>query len=727
MINNDKIFSCESFIMNESFQNALLIGNVSNDDVFTTSNLIYFPKRLVEYNKVQNQGKGYVWVENSWVYIFNINYKLFLKKIRNICNSKNIQNLFDIKYNSFDYNMYKRGRISKDRIRIELIRFKEFFSIEVINLLQMVINSKRASFKNVYKTIITEITEKTYIKETINIQEYITPLSIECKTELKNNPLLQYQQEFVEKYDYLKRKLHLRGILLSFDQGLGKTLTSLALSLHLNVDQVIIICPNSVKNTTWSDEIVTKFDSYVKDPQKALEDIYVYNDPTRVYNKAKDPKYIITNNESISKILGLINKNKKTLIIVDECQNYRYVDTKRCTDIMTLINSIKGELDVLPMSGTPIKGSPNELTPTIMMIDKMFDLKTAQIFNKSFNINNNLASEIVKNRFNSIIYRRTKETEKETLQLPEKHFLEEEMIVSYPDRYTLRTCFGEIEELQNKYYEELYDSLGDIPKRFEWFVNRYCDKRIPKETIEKYIRYIRTKIIKRKTDTTVNEYTVEEFVMFCENYVEPNIKNPKELKEFVYYKKCYVRITARSRGLAIGQILPKRRAEMFIDMINNNEEKIYNIILSAEKKTALFSACKPVIKRLEEFCDKYKIKYVTITGDNPKERPALIKQFQEDEKTEVLIGTNSTMGVGITITCANTEIIFGQPWRGADLNQLSDRIHRIGQDAECFIYTTHYTSEDKNLSDRYNDIINWSNTMTKSYVEDITNVDIDEG
>ena len=97
MINNDKIFSCESFIMNENFQNAFLIGNVSNDDVFTTSNLIYFPKRLVEYNKVQNQGKGYVWVENSWVYIFNINYKLFLKKIRNICNIKNIQNLFDIK------------------------------------------------------------------------------------------------------------------------------------------------------------------------------------------------------------------------------------------------------------------------------------------------------------------------------------------------------------------------------------------------------------------------------------------------------------------------------------------------------------------------------------------------------------------------------------------------------------------------------------------------------
>lgn len=712
--------------MNESFQNALLMGNVLKEDSFTTSNLIFFPKRLVEYNPPTVSKVNYIELRDSWVYVFNINYKLFLKKIRNICNSKNIQNLFDIKYNNFDFEMYKRGRISRDRIRIELIRFKEFFSIEVINLLQMIINTKRASFKNIYKIIITEITEKTYIKETIDIQEYITPLSIECKTELKNNPLLQYQKEFVEKYDYLKRKLHLRGILLSFDQGLGKTLTSLALSLHLNVDQVIIICPNSVKNTTWSDEIVTKFDSYVKDPQKALEDIYVYNDPTRVYNKAKDPKYIVTNNESISKISNIINKNKKTLIIVDECQNYRYVDTKRCTEIMNLINSIKGELDVLPMSGTPIKGSPNELTPTIMMIDKTFDLETAQIFNKSFNVNNILASEIVKNRFNSIIYRRTKETEKETLQLPEKYFIEEEMNVSYPDRYTLRSCFDEIAELESKYYQELYDSLGDIPSRFEWFVNRYCDRRIPIEVKNKYIRYLRKKIIDRKGDSSLNEYTIEEFVTFCEKYVEPNIRNPKELKVFIYYKKAYVRIAARARGLAMGQVLPKRRAEMFIDMINNNEEKIYNIILSAEKKTALFSACKPVIKRLEEFCNKYKIKYVTITGDNPKERPALIKQFQEDEKTEVLIGTNSTMGVGITITCANTEIIFGQPWRGADLNQLSDRIHRIGQDAECFIYTTHYTSNDKNLSDRYNEIVDWSNTMTKSYVEDITNVEMDE-
>ena len=297
--------------MNENFQNALLMGNVSKEDSFTTSNLMFFPKRLVEYNPPTVSKVNYIEVRDSWVYIFNINYKLFLKKIRDICNSKNIQNLFDIKYNNFDFEMYKRGRISRDRIRIELIRFKEYFSIEVIHLLQMIINTKRASFKNIYKIIITEITEKTYIKETIDIQEYITPLSIECKTELKNNPLLQYQQEFVEKYDYLKRKLHLRGILLSFDQGLGKTLTSLALSLHLNVDQVIIICPNSVKNTTWSDEIVTKFDSYVKDPQKALEDIYVYNDPTRVYNKAKDPKYIVTNNESISKISNIINKNKK--------------------------------------------------------------------------------------------------------------------------------------------------------------------------------------------------------------------------------------------------------------------------------------------------------------------------------------------------------------------------------------------------------------------------------
>ena len=116
--------------MNENFQNALLMGNVSKEDSFTTSNLIFFPKRLVEYNPPTVSKVNYIEVRDSWVYIFNINYKLFLKKIRNICNSKNIQNLFDIKYNNFDFEMYKRGRISRDRIRIELIRFKEFFSFD---------------------------------------------------------------------------------------------------------------------------------------------------------------------------------------------------------------------------------------------------------------------------------------------------------------------------------------------------------------------------------------------------------------------------------------------------------------------------------------------------------------------------------------------------------------------------------------------------------------------
>ena len=48
----------------------------------------------VEYNPPTVSKVNYIEIRDSWVYIFNINYKLFLKKIRNICNSKNIQNLF---------------------------------------------------------------------------------------------------------------------------------------------------------------------------------------------------------------------------------------------------------------------------------------------------------------------------------------------------------------------------------------------------------------------------------------------------------------------------------------------------------------------------------------------------------------------------------------------------------------------------------------------------------
>ena len=44
------------------------------------------------------------------------------------------------------------------------------------------------------------------------------------------------------------------GYILAFEQGLGKTLTSIGLAECLKVDHVYIVCPNSLKEN-WALEI----------------------------------------------------------------------------------------------------------------------------------------------------------------------------------------------------------------------------------------------------------------------------------------------------------------------------------------------------------------------------------------------------------------------------------------------------------------------------------------
>lgn len=95
----------------------------------------------------------------------------------------------------------------------------------------------------------------------------------------------------------------------------------------------------------------------------------------------------------------------------------------------------------------------------------------------------------------------------------------------------------------------------------------------------------------------------------------------------------------------------------------------------------------------------------------------LIDKFKNDDSCDCLVGTNSTMGVGVTITCANQELIFGAPWRKADFDQLSDRIYRIGQTTDCFIYNCLLRSKEKNLSDRMDEILTWSGDMVDSYIQ----------
>lgn len=105
----------------------------------------------------------------------------------------------------------------------------------------------------------------------------------------------------------------------------------------------------------------------------------------------------------------------------------------------------------------------------------------------------------------------------------------------------------------------------------------------------------------------------------------------------------------------------------------------------------------------------------------------VLKAFKESDSVRVLVATSQTIGTGVTLVEASQMFFFGPPWRQSDFDQCSDRIHRIGQTDDCFIYTvTLNTGEALNLSTRMDNILNWSKKMTEAVIsktEDDENLD----
>jgi SNF2 family DNA or RNA helicase len=66
------------------------------------------------------------------------------------------------------------------------------------------------------------------------------------------------------------------------------------------------------------------------------------------------------------------------------------------------------------------------------------------------------------------------------------------------------------------------------------------------------------------------------------------------------------------------------------------------------------------------------------TGQNKNDREQEKDRFMTSPGCKVLCGTIGAMGVGLTLTAANTVIFLDEPWNRATKDQCEDRIHRIG-------------------------------------------------
>ena len=692
-----------------------------NDETITESALLFTPlklyKSIKELQDQQARSRTYgssdeelsmtqfekfnsitsrIKVSDDYIVIKGIDFQKFLQRIKVYYSENNFSKIFMKEYTKHAQKLWEKKKITRKEMKIKYLQFPTFFALEIAMIFEDL--GYEYNVKH-YLKIARFIRSKTWLKN-LHLPVKEVPINI---SNLKNirYTLKPYQKDFIEMYPTLKERFNLNGYLLSFDQGLGKTLTAISLAECLDKDQVVIVCPNSLKEN-WAYEIKEYFYKY-EDEKLWRDEVYVHG--SKRYSFTNKTKYIIVNLEAIPAVYDLISNRKDSILIVDEMHNVRNMKGKRTLELLDLKSKL-GKMDVLLMSGTPIKALPNEIVPSLMLIDPLFTEEVAKLYFNCFNVDGTATKEIVNARFGMVMHRKTK---KEVLTLPDKHIHELNFTVPNSNKYLSDVVSKEVEEVFSRLYNAELERSDELRNNYINMIEKYS--KAPYKEKKEYLDYI------KNPEREFHESELERFDEFTKKYVIPNIYYPVDLKNFKEAETAYVRMKERAMGKALGQIMHPRRKELYIQLYENNKEEIIDMIYNATKKTVIFSTLLEVVDYISKDLTKQGIGNVKIVGgaDNRMDK---IQAFKNDDDIEVLIATSQTLSTGVTLIEANQMFFFGTPWRSADYDQCCDRIYRIGQNTDVNIYNVLLdTGGKENLSTRMNDILKWSGEMFTSMID----------
>ena len=638
--------------------------------------------------------------EKSIIIIKDINFNLLFKRIKKAYGEKRLDLIFKRTYKKSDIAKYYDKKLQKSQMHITSLISPIFFALELSILFKQLGSIYNDS---TYNVISDYIYNHSWLKQTDNNKA--DSVDIEYAQSLLNPKykLQQYQIDFIKAYPIWKSKLGLRGIYNAFDQGLGKTLTAVSLAMSLHMDKIYIICPNSLV-LNWYNEIKNYYDG------KILSCICKNNEIV-----SQNTKFFITNNESIKSMLPYIDVSKKTMLIIDEGHNFRNLNGNRVKELLDFVDKLK-PINILPMSGTPLKASPNEIVPILKLLDPRFTDTAAEMYYKCFNFDKYQAMEIVTARFGKFIYRKMKT---DVLKLPKKNLIDYKVTISQPKDYLLKNVKSAVIDEYYKIFPFIIKENASILNDFKNIVIEYSTA--PERYSLEYLKRI-CMASDDKNNYSINnlhELESDEILSFLDKFVISNKNFPRSMVTDI--KKMESRLIHYNKvcmGKAIGKIYPIRRTQMFKDIWDENSNEFIDLIKNADKKTIIFSQFVEVVAYITKMLAMVGIKCVTISGGiSSTNRQELIDQFKKDPNTKVIVATSQTIGTGVTLIEANQILFFGAPWRSADYDQCCDRIYRIGQECDVYIYNIILNTPELNLSSKMDKILKWSSDMFHNAID----------
>lgn len=259
--------------------------------------------------------------------------------------------------------------------------------------------------------------------------------------------------KFDELYDYQKESA-MYGVLRKYnifglEQGLGKTLTSIAVNEILGFEKCLIVAPAACK-WNWFEELLDW-------------DIFIHEismiDSKQPFN-GFNGKYLIINYDMLSKYKEKLSRLNIGHIILDEAHKVKNLDSIRTKTIQELIKDKNCKVSFL--SGTPTPNDIKDIFIYLHLSEHPFGVNMYRFVNRFFwkpktkenpthkPIPRDL--DYLNKSIQNLLIRKTKE---QCLKLPEKRY------------HKLVYSLGEYRSEYEYYYNELKEKLMQTGKAFD--------------------------------------------------------------------------------------------------------------------------------------------------------------------------------------------------------------------------------------------------------------------
>lgn len=659
------------------FQHAVLKGSkwkvVDPDENYRRSNEMLTTPISNEglFDQVKEEGMHYT--------IRNFPVLSFFNKLRKEYKTSKLEHLFDV----IGIRLFSANK--------RTIVIHKFFVPELLYLLD------KYNFPN---SLITTIRSNTWVGA---VRPVTGSVDLNYINQTMQVSLYDHQTEFLKSYLPNKIKNHLRGYLLSFEQGLGKTITSICLMEGLKKERIVIICPKNTVMETWNAHLIKFF----KDTQKVWVAGYTKGP---LYTSAR---WIIVNYERIDEVKEFLIKNQTNSlgIIVDESHNFLRTSSQRTQQLIDLTNNNRNA-DILMMSGTPIKLCGVEMIPLLRVLDPYCDDEAVAIFKRTFGFNTSIANDVLSARLSRMMTR----VRKDILNLPEKKESVVNVKMSTGWKYTASQVEKQIVEFvrerQDYYNQHLQQYIEAFEEAITWLKRDPVVGRQPD-----FQRYLN--IIDWLRESHISDARGNADIVWANQYEKDVLipALPEDLrKKFIWSKSVVKYLPLKIKGEVIGTLLTRLRMQMTTEMLQAADIKQY--VDNAVKKTVIFTSYVDTIEVAYNYFRSQGYNVAAVYGKTASELTDTIQRFQEDQSVNPLIASLKMLSTGATLTAANTVIFLNKPWRSIEYQQASDRVHRIGQDTECEIISLVLdTGKEANLSTRMEDIMQWSSDQFDQIVD----------